>query len=104
VPTPYLRLGDPVSLALRPRKNLSAQGTALAAADVLIEALRRAGRDLSREKLVDQLESLRDFDTGFVPPLTYGPGRRLGARGAYVVRLDLREKRLVSQGEWIEVE
>jgi ABC-type branched-subunit amino acid transport system substrate-binding protein len=46
---------------------------------------------------------LRGFDTGFVPPLTYGPGRRLGARGAYVVRLDLREKRLVSQGG-IEVE
>jgi ABC-type branched-subunit amino acid transport system substrate-binding protein len=87
-----------------PADNLSAQEAALAAADVLIETLRRAGRDLSRETLMDQLESLRGFDTGFVPSLTYGPGRRLGARGAYVARLDLREKRLVPQGGWIEVE
>jgi ABC-type branched-subunit amino acid transport system substrate-binding protein len=92
------------ALGSLPASNLSAQEAALAAADVLIEALRRAGRDLSREKLIDQLESLRGFDTGFVPPVTYGPGRRLGARGAYVARLDLREKRLVSQGGGIEVE
>jgi ABC-type branched-subunit amino acid transport system substrate-binding protein len=92
------------ALGSLPASNRSAQEAALAAADVLIEALRRAGRDLSREKLIDQLESLRGFDTGFAPPLTYGLGRRLGARGAYVARLGLREKRLVSQGEWIEVE
>jgi ABC-type branched-subunit amino acid transport system substrate-binding protein len=85
-----------------PSGDLSAQTSALAAADVLIEALRRSGRDLSREKLVDQLESLHSFETGYVPPLTYGPTRRLGARGAYVTRLDLKGKRLVVPGEWFE--
>ncbi len=84
--------------------SLSAQLSALAAADTLIEALRRAGRDVSREKLVDQLESLRGLDTGFVPPLTYGPARRLGARGAYVLKVDLQGKRLVPEGGWVEVE
>lgn len=93
-----------LALPTSPEVPGSAREAALAAADVLIEALRRAGRDLSREKLVDQLESLRGFETGLVPPLTYGRGRRLGARGAYVARLDLREKRLVPQGGWIEVE
>ena len=44
--------------------------------------MRRAGRDLSREKLVDQLETLRGFATGYAPPVTYASGRRLGARGA----------------------
>lgn len=87
-----------------PQDNLSAQLSALAAADTLIEALRRAGRDVSREKLVDQLESLRGLDTGFVPPLTYGPARRLGARGAYVLKVDLQGKRLVPEGGWVEVE
>jgi len=82
----------------------SAQGSARAAADVLIEGLRRAGRDLSREKLVDELESLRGFATGSIPPLTYGAARRLGARGAYIVRLDPREKRFIPEGKWIEVE
>ncbi|HEV2851474.1 MAG TPA: ABC transporter substrate-binding protein [Thermoanaerobaculia bacterium] len=87
-----------------PQDSLSAQLSALAAAETLIEALKRVGRDVSREKLVDQLESLRTLDTGFVPPLTYGPARRLGARGAYVMRLDLKEKRLVPEGGWVEVE
>lgn len=87
-----------------PQDNLSAQLSALAAADTLIEALRRAGREVSREKLVDQLESLRSLDTGFVPPLTYGPARRLGARGAYVLKVDLPGKRLGPEGGWVEVE
>jgi len=87
-----------------PQDSRSAQLSALAAAEALIEALRRAGRDVSREKLVDRLESLRAFPTGYVPPLTYGPTRRLGARGAYVMRLDLKEKRLMPEGGWVEVE
>ena len=61
-----------------PDEHLSAQLSALASADILIEALRRAGRDVSRDKLITQLESLRKLDTGFAPPVTYGPNRRLG--------------------------
>jgi len=92
------------SAARLPTEHLSAQLSALAAAEVLIEALERAGRDVSREKLVDQLEALRAFATGYVPPVTYGPNRRLGARGAYVVRMDLQEKRLIQEGGWIEAQ
>ncbi len=92
-----------LALPTSPEVPGTAREATLAAADVLIEALRRAGRDLSREKLIDQLETLRGFETGLAPPLTYGPGRRLGARGAYVARLDLRGKRLLSS-EWIQVD
>lgn len=87
-----------------PQDNLSAQLSALAAADVFIEALRRAGRDVSREKLVDELGKLNKFASGFVPPVTYGPNRRLGARGAYVTRVDLKARRFVSEGGWVEAE
>jgi ABC-type branched-subunit amino acid transport system substrate-binding protein len=82
----------------------NAAASALAAAAVLIEALERAGRDLSREKLVDELEKLRSFRSGYAPPVSYGPSRRLGARGAYVVRLDLKVRALVPEGAWVEVE
>jgi ABC-type branched-subunit amino acid transport system substrate-binding protein len=92
------------SLAPLPADNLSAQWAALAAAEVLIEGLKRAGRDLSREKLVDQLASLRGFATGYSPPVTYGPARRLGARGAYVMKVDLKAKTFVPQGGWVEAE
>ena len=92
------------SLGSLPGDDLSAQFSALAAAEALLEALRRAGRDLSREKLVDELQTLRVFQTGYVPPLTFGPTRRLGARGAYVVRVDLAGKKFVPEGGWVEVE
>ena len=82
-------------------EHASAQGAALAAAEVLIEALKRAGRDLSREGLVDQLESLNAFATGHAPPLTFGPARRLGARGAYVVRV---EGKALKGAGWVSAE
>jgi ABC-type branched-subunit amino acid transport system substrate-binding protein len=86
-----------------PKDNLSAQLTALAAAEILGEALKRAGRDLTRDKLVEQLETLRTFQTGYTPPITYSPTRRLGARGAYVLQLDLAAQKL-GAGEWVEGE
>lgn len=43
------------------------------------EAAKRAGTDLTREKLVKGLESLKDFKTGITPPITYGPGDHFGA-------------------------
>jgi ABC-type branched-subunit amino acid transport system substrate-binding protein len=87
-----------------PEEHLSAQLSALASADILIEALRRAGRDVSRDQLVIQLETLRKLDTGFAPPVTYGPNRRMGARGAYIVKLDLQKKTFEPVGGWVEVE
>jgi ABC-type branched-subunit amino acid transport system substrate-binding protein len=53
------------------------------AAKVMAEALRRAGSQLSREKLVAALESMRDFDVGGFP-VSYSGGSHLGSRFAEV--------------------
>jgi ABC-type branched-subunit amino acid transport system substrate-binding protein len=87
-----------------PADQLSAQATALAAAEVLAEALRRSGRDLTRDGLVERLEGLRNFATGFAPPVTYGAARRIGARGAYLLRLDLAARSLRPLGSWAETD
>ena len=51
-----------------------------------IDLLRRAGRDLSRERFVRSLESLNNYDPGgFGPAVSFGPDRRNGVRGGYVV-------------------
>jgi ABC-type branched-subunit amino acid transport system substrate-binding protein len=44
---------------------------------VLAEGLKRAGRDLTREKLIDAVESIRDFDIGLGPDfkVNYSPTR-----------------------------
>lgn len=48
-------------------------------ARVMVDALRRAGKDLSREKLVSTLESMNNQDFGGYR-VTYGPDNRLGSR------------------------
>ncbi|HET8781642.1 MAG TPA: ABC transporter substrate-binding protein, partial [Pyrinomonadaceae bacterium] len=64
---------------------------AFAAAKIFTEALKRAGRDLSREKLVTALEGLYEYETGVTPSITFGPNRRVGSMGSYVVSIDLAQ-------------
>ncbi|HEY0080708.1 MAG TPA: ABC transporter substrate-binding protein [Pyrinomonadaceae bacterium] len=85
---------------LAPR-HTAAQLSAFAAAKLLIEGLQRAGRDVSREKLVTALEGLYDFETGLTPRLTFGPNRRVGAQGAYMVTIDTEKKQFVAAAGWV---
>jgi len=71
-----------------PGDHLPAQLAALAGSRILAEGLKRAGRELTPEALVLALEELRDFRTGFAPPVSYGQNRRIGALGAYVFEID----------------
>jgi len=78
--------------ALRARYHLETrylreQLYALAGAMVFVEGLKRTGRELTREKLVAQLERLYQFETGLVPPVTFGPNRRAGSDDLYIMAL-----------------
>lgn len=86
-----------------PQKHLTSQITAYSSAKVLVEALKRAGKELSREKLIQTLEGFYEFQTGLSPAITYGPNRRVGAMGAYVVMVDLKEKKFVPVGGWVGI-
>ncbi|HLL73753.1 MAG TPA: ABC transporter substrate-binding protein [Pyrinomonadaceae bacterium] len=85
-------------------KHLAAQLSALAAAQTLAEGIKRAGRDLSREKLITALEGLYEFNTGLAPPLTFGPNRRVGAAGAHVVAVDVESRQYVPSIGWVSAE
>ena len=82
-------------------KHLTSQITAFVAAKILVEGLKRTGKDLSREKFVHSLEKLYDFQTGLTPHISYGPNRRIGALGSHIVTVDLEKKNFVPVGEWI---
>jgi ABC-type branched-subunit amino acid transport system substrate-binding protein len=86
-----------------PQKHLAAQVSAYSSAKILVEALKRVGKDLSRERLIQALEGFYNYQTGLTPPITYGPNRRIGASGAYVVMFDLKEKKFVPVSGWIAV-
>jgi ABC-type branched-subunit amino acid transport system substrate-binding protein len=95
----YRRLAQTYKL---PSQHVLAQLTALASASVLVEGLKRAGQALSREKLIETWEGFYKFKTGLTPALSYGPNRRTGARGAYIVSIDLVAKTLAPAGGWVE--
>jgi ABC-type branched-subunit amino acid transport system substrate-binding protein/cytochrome c553 len=82
----------------------AAQASAIAAAKILVHALELCGKDLSREKLITTLEGLYEYDTGLMPKITFGPNRRIGALGAYVVTIDPEKKLFPASLEWIPVD
>jgi ABC-type branched-subunit amino acid transport system substrate-binding protein/cytochrome c553 len=85
---------------LAPR-HAAAQASAMAAAKILVHGLELAGKDLTRERLVTMLEGLYEFDTGLMPRITFGPNRRIGALGAYIVTIDPEKKLFPASVEWI---
>ena len=66
----------------------TAQLAAYSSAKILVEGLRRAGRNLSRERLLEALEGIFEFDTGLTPLVSYNKNRRIGAPGAHIVGVD----------------
>lgn len=82
----------------------AAQASAIAAARILVHALELCGKDLSRERLITTLEGLYEYDTGLLPKITFGPNRRIGALGAYVVTIDPEKKLFPASLEWIPVD
>jgi ABC-type branched-subunit amino acid transport system substrate-binding protein len=82
----------------------AAQASAIAAARILVHALEICGKDLSRERLITSLEGLYEYETGLIPKITFGPNRRIGALGAYIVTIDPEKKLFPASVEWIAVD
>ncbi len=58
------------------------------AAQVLIDALERAGRDLDTERLVDAFESIRNLDLGIGTPVSFGLTEHQGSHKVWGTQLD----------------
>ena len=58
------------------------------AANVLIEALKRNGRELETETLVGTLENLRDLDIGLGTPVTFSRSEHQGVHKVWGTQLD----------------
>ncbi len=84
--------------------HLASQVRALAAAKVLVEGLRRGGRTVTRAGLMREIENLDKFDTGQLPPLSFGSNRRVGARGTHVLTVDLEGDRFRPDAIWVGID
>jgi branched-chain amino acid transport system substrate-binding protein len=65
------------------------------------DALRRAGRDLSREKFIEALESTKNLELGGIgAPLTITSTNHKASDSAIIFKADLKEKIMVPVGGW----
>jgi len=70
--------------------------SALISTQLLIESLRRAGRDLGREKLIDTLEGFYNLDSELTPKITFGPNRHTGTNAVHILAWSAKEKHVVA--------
>jgi ABC-type branched-subunit amino acid transport system substrate-binding protein len=85
-----------------PGRHQPMQVPALVAGHILVEGLQRVGRDLTRSKFIAALAALQNFETGLMPPISFGPNRRTGVRGAHVMAL--RPGQDEAEHVWIELD
>jgi branched-chain amino acid transport system substrate-binding protein len=66
------------------------------AAEIALEALNRAGRDLNTANLATAMESIQGFRSVFGATFTFGPDQHQGTKQAYLA--------VVKDGRWVPVE
>ncbi|MFC1823718.1 PAS domain S-box protein [Thermodesulfobacteriota bacterium] len=70
---------------------------------VATEAMKRAGRNLTRESFVNAMETIKNFDTGgLLPAISYGPGKREACSTSRALKVDLDKKSFVPVTGWIK--
>jgi acyl-CoA hydrolase len=68
-----------------------------AAAQLVVEGLKRAGADLTRERFIAAIESIEDWTGGLLPPLSYSPDDHRGLTALAMMRA-LHGRWLVEKG------
>jgi ABC-type branched-subunit amino acid transport system substrate-binding protein len=91
-PTPPSELQDPNYRSLRYSFG-ALEG--FVNAKVLVEGLKRAGKDLTREKFRTALQSIRDWDPGLGAPITYGTGDNQGLDKVWITG--------IKDGAWVQI-
>ena len=84
-----------------PLTHMATRAATIATARTFLEALKRAGRDLTREKLITTLETLYQFPTGLTRPITWARNRHVGSIGAYILTMDAQRSGFVPEGGWV---
>ncbi|MHC1789035.1 ABC transporter substrate-binding protein [Solidesulfovibrio sp.] len=71
-------------------------------ARVLVEGLRRAGRELTRERFLDAIESIDNFSVGIASPVSFAKDRHQGLERVYFTRFDHGRFQIVTDWDRIK--
>ncbi|MBM4327469.1 MAG: hypothetical protein FJ118_09935 [Deltaproteobacteria bacterium] len=69
---------------------------------MLTKAMQDIGKDLTREKLIDTLQSYKDFDTAGLGKIEFGPNLRKGSHVYRVLQCDAAKKEFKPLTDWRE--
>jgi len=69
-------------------------------AKVLVEGLKRAGKNLTRERLINGLETLNKWDSGAFPPITYNSKDHAGTESVILVQVKDGVQTVIT--DWID--
>ncbi|MDF1695910.1 MAG: ABC transporter substrate-binding protein [Saprospiraceae bacterium] len=72
----------------------SAQIQSLSSIILFTEVLKLVGNDVDRTSLITQLQDLNSFQSGFIPPLSFGPNKRIGSEKVFILKANLEKKEL----------
>jgi branched-chain amino acid transport system substrate-binding protein len=87
----------PEEKLFRSRLYIEGWGSAI----IFVEGMKRAGKDLDGEALVDALETLSDFKTGdVIPPVTYTKTDHSGNRSWKIYKANVEKKILEPVTDW----
>ena len=67
---------------------------------LLTKALQDCGRDLTREKLIDAIDSIKGFDTQGLGKIEYSPTTRKGTHYYRVLKCDAKKKIFEPITDW----
>ncbi len=66
------------------------------------QVLQNVGPDLTREKVIDAMEALQDFDTGGTGPIRYGENMRKGTHYYRIFKADAANQQFIPITDWHE--
>jgi branched-chain amino acid transport system substrate-binding protein len=66
------------------------------------KALQESGKDLTREKYVDTIEKIGEFEVPGMGKIGYGPNMRKGTKYYRILKCDAKEKKFVPVTDWRE--
>ena len=70
---------------------------------ILVEGLKRVGKNVTVEKFVDALETLKDFDCGgMLSPMTYSPTIHKPSDYSKIVMADTEKLVFVPVTKWVK--
>jgi branched-chain amino acid transport system substrate-binding protein len=76
--------------------------TGYAQAQLMTEALKRAGKDLTREKLIQALENMKNWNDGLAYNVSYSPENHQGQNSVQFMQADAKTGKFVKKTDFIE--